>query len=226
VLVIVIALHVPLLMALRNLSAPLSADAAPATVVRVEFLLRPSTPVAPRPLEAALRVRRGRASPVTRPVSTAHSRRSTQSTLTATAPDHELPEAKGLIGDDGRIRVSPRIVDELDDLARQEAAAAALADRSFHRPRSRSSVMQDRPLVLDPQLTRFSENWKPSDMNPLEEACWKNRALAFVMAMLQSADCAAPGQKAPAPVPQMIVYGRDSAEEVLRKTEDWKRYRE
>ena len=63
-------------------------------------------------------------------------------------------------------------------------------------------------------------------MNPVEEACWRHKGLAFVLTMLGSRDCAAPGQKDPVPTPQMIVYGVDDADTILRKTEDWRRYNE
>ena len=37
----------------------------------------------------------------------------------------------------------------------------------------------------------------PADMNPVEEACWRNKGLAFVLTMLGSRDCANPGGKEP-----------------------------
>ncbi len=61
-------------------------------------------------------------------------------------------------------------------------------------------------------------------MNPIEEACWRTKGLAFVLAVLGSTDCAAPGRKTKVPPPALIVYGVDDGNEIMRKTAAWSRY--
>lgn len=227
VLAVVIALHVPLFLLVRDAMAPTwRVESAPRDTV-IEFLLRtPAVPM-PRAPDSALRVARSRSQTSTPAARTMTARFvAPAARRPVDASSAPVPTPQGVVGDDGRIRVSEKLVDYLDQLAAEEAARAAVERGSFHMPQGDSDLMRDHPPILDPQLTRFSKQWKPSDMNPLEEACWKNKALAFAMAMLQSVDCAAPGQKPPAPPPELIVYGRDGIDDVLRKTEDWDRFRE
>ena len=123
-----------------------------------------------------------------------------------------------MIGDDGRPRISPRLVEELD-----AARGAELAAR-FHHPEGDTWVLRERRSPLEYQTTRFAELWLPESMNPVEEACWRNRALAFVLSIVGSVDCANPGGPPPRPTPAMIYYGKDSVAEILRKNEEWARY--
>jgi hypothetical protein len=125
----------------------------------------------------------------------------------------------------GRLRVSRRLAEEMDAAAAAaDAAAEAEAASTFHVPRGDDWLMREPRKVLVYEPTVFDEAYMPDDMNPIEEACWRNRALQMVLASLGSIDCAAPGKEAPQPTPAMIVYGEDDADDILRKTEDWQRY--
>ena len=72
--------------------------------------------------------------------------------------------------------------------------------------------------------TMLSQAFVPDRMNPIEEACWRSKRLAFILTMLGSTDCAAPGEKARVPTPELIVYGVDDGDEILRKHAAWERY--
>lgn len=227
VLAVVVVLHLPLLLLVRDAMLPsLKIAIAPQQTV-IEFLLRPELVPMPQAPDSALRVTRSNATVASR-TRTMNARFVGQTAASRPRTDSEnavVPVPRGVVGDDGRVRVSGKMTEYLDRLAAEQAAQAAAERGSFHMPRGNSDLMRDRAPILDPQLTRFSKDWKPAGMNPLEEACWKNKALAFAMALLQSADCIAPGQKPPAPPPELIVYGRDDVGDVLRKTEDWAKFR-
>ena len=220
ILALVAALHVG---ALMWLAMERSARTTPrAAEVRVELqLIDPDTE---RPsVDPVLRIRPPpTASATARPSSirtTPTEPVATNASVPASPPAAiDLPHRSRLIGDDGRPRISPRLVEELD-----AARGAELAAR-FHHPEGDTWVLRERRSPLEYQTTRFAELWLPESMNPVEEACWRNRALAFVLSIVGSVDCANPGGPPPRPTPAMIYYGKDSVAEILRKNEEWARY--
>lgn len=208
VLALVVLLHVPLYFALRQMSAPaLRRDATP---LRVEFVLDPTqAPPLPRPPD----VRRSR-----RPTPRAASRAATVPPRAAiTVAEPEVPQTVRLFADDGSLRIPSTLA---DDIAEKEIEGPA----TFHIPAGDAWVLREPRSPIDYAETRFARAFLPEGMNPVEEACWRNKGFAFIMVMLGSRDCANPGGKDPAPTPSMIVYGVDDAEDILRKTEDWARY--
>lgn len=125
----------------------------------------------------------------------------------------------------GRLRVSRRLAEEMDAAsAAADAAAEAEAGSTFHVPRGDDWLMREPRKALAYEPTVFDEAYMPDDMNPIEEACWRHRALQMLLASLGSTDCAAPGKDPPRPAPAMIVYGEDDADDILRKSEDWQQY--
>jgi hypothetical protein len=220
-LVLVVALHV---VALQYLLVS-ERRARPAPVVaerRIELQLIEETTPSPRD-DAALRV--GRAAPVSaltpssavggaQQIAVVPRASAAVPPQTASVPPHR----PRLIDDNGRPRISSGLLEELD-----AARAAELAGR-FHMPEGDTWVLRERRLPIDHQPTRFAEIWLPDGMNPIEEACWRNRGLAFLLSMIGSTDCANPGGPTPRPTPAMIRYGEDSVAEILRKREDWARY--
>lgn len=134
------------------------------------------------------------------------------------APVSSLRDAQG------RLRVSRHLAAELDAAQAAADEAAARAARTFHVPRGDTWILREPRKVMVYEPTVFERAWMPEDMNPVEEACWRNRALAFVLVTLGSRDCADPGAPTPLPPPQMIVYGADDGDEILRKQDEWQRY--
>jgi hypothetical protein len=237
VLVIVVALHLPMLLAIRAAMwtrAGVPEDLQPPLVV--EFLLNADP--TPRD-EAALQIRRTSNEPVSAPKSSQQLPReptraqpprkivapTPPQPIIQPQPESQTPTDLRLYAADGSLRVSQHLAQELAD----EAAAVAAAQdtrQTYHLPEGDNWVMRMPESPIDPGTTIFSEVWKPTDMNPVEEACWRNKGLAFLLSMLGSEDCARPGQKSRRPTPAMIVYGVDDGDEILRKIEDWERYNE
>ncbi len=241
VLVIVVALHVPMLLVIRAAMWPranLSENVPPPMLV--EFLLNADP--TPRD-EAALQIRRTSKEQVSAPKSIPEStakpareppRAQPPRKVVAPAPPQPVvqpqtesptPTALRLYAADGSLRVSQHLA---QDLADEAAARAAAQDtrQTYHLPEGDNWVMRVPESPIDPGTTIFSEVWKPTDMNSVEEACWHNKGLAFLLTVLGSQDCARPGQKTPRPMPAMIIYGVDDGDEILRKIEDWERYNE
>jgi hypothetical protein len=221
ILALVVALHVVALQ--WWLIVERGARRAPAvTDVRVEMKLVdmeiPSSAVDPD-----LQVRRGDSASERAPASTVASESMAPAELsvrTEDAPRATLDplDRVRLVGDDGRPRISPRLLETLD--ASRDAARVA----RFHVPLGDTWVLRERRSPIDYAPTKFADAWLPEGMNPVEEACWRNRGLAFVLSMLGSTDCANPGGPTPRPTPEMIRYGEDSVADILRKREDWARY--
>jgi hypothetical protein len=124
-----------------------------------------------------------------------------------------------LFAADGSLRISSTLSDDI-------APKAVEGPNTFHLPAGDTWVLREPKAPIEYTDTRFAKAFLPAGMNPVEEACWRNKGFAFIMTMLGSRDCAAPGQKDPVPTPAMIVYGVDDADDILRKIEDWERYNE
>lgn len=219
VLSLVVLLHLPALFAIRAWMAPMPASPAPTQALRVEFVLNaeapppPPPPMAPRPVP--LPSDAAPSPPSVRGAPAANPRVETETRL------RDAPEERHvrLFADDGSLRLPANLA--------QEIAPRIEAPRDdYHLPAGDDWVLREpeSPIAYEP--TRFAEGYMPEDMNPVEEACWRNKALAFALASLGSTDCAAPGRKKPRPTPAMIVYGEDDGEDILRKTEAWERYNE
>jgi len=208
VLVFVVLMHLPALHAIRAWMAHVPASLAPTPALRVEFVLNPE-PAPPAPPPSMPRASSRAASPAANP----------RIDAPAELRDAPEPEHVRLFADDGTLRIP-------DSLAQDVAPKEVEAPDTYHLPRGDDWVLREPESPIAYEATRFAEGFMPEDMNPVEEACWRNKGLAFVLTALGSRDCAAPGQKDPRPTPAMIVYGEDSGEEILRKTEEWKRYNE
>jgi hypothetical protein len=216
----VVVLHLVVLVVLRITPRvpPRAAPRAERPMI-VEFLLQPSQ--ADRSAALAMpQLRHPRQRTRARQAGTPTAR---TDTTQAVEPVADVVPAFRLIGDDGRLRVSRHLAQELDAAADAERARGEAARGSFHMPAGDAWVMKEPRSPIDPGLTRFSDAWKPSDMNPIEEACWHHKGLALVMSIVGSVDCAEPGRTR-RPTPEMIVYGVDDGADILRKTADWKRY--
>jgi hypothetical protein len=223
VLAIVVVLHFPLLWWL--LAAPVAPRRAPdRSALIVEFLLQ-TRDATDAPSDPSLHVRRRRSesAPAPSPPPSRALRVVELPPATDLPPASLLERNTRLLGDDGRIRISQHLMDELDAQEAERAAQAARDARTYTIPLGDQRLLERRPPSIAVDETRFSRAWKPGDMNPIEEACWKNKGLALVMSVLGSMDCAYPGSK-PKPVPAMIHYGRDDGETILRKTKDWEDY--
>lgn len=227
VLLVVALLHLPVLWGLMHLApTPVDTERSVSRPLRVEWLLTPTPPD-----ETLLRVRRtpatANASPSTPPPAlppTAAASNRVDVPATTAPPTPDAAPAFRLVDPDGRLRVSSRLAEELDaELAAQQAQAERDAS-TFHAPVGDVWVMREPSTPIDKGLTVFSEAWMPTDMDPVVEACWRNAAVRFLLTTLGSVTCANPGGKLPAPTPEMIVYGQDSAREILRKTDEWREY--
>lgn len=205
VLMLVVALHVPALLALQGLLQPRTAVSQKPLVV--EFVLNQAAP--PPPPSPPHRRSRESAKPVTLAPAERKS-------LDSRAPAKDAAPVR-LFAADGSLRISPQ-------LAEQIAPVAAEPPNTFHLPAGDTWVLREPAAPLEFRDTIFGQAFVPEGMNPVEEACWRNKALAFVLATLGSQDCAAPGQKARVPPPDLIVYGVDDGKEILRKHAAWERY--
>jgi hypothetical protein len=129
------------------------------------------------------------------------------------------------MGEDGRLRVGRDLADRLDaEAAAQASAEAAAAGPSFQYPTGDSELLAERPPVIEPDPTIFSEDWVPDDMTAEEMACWNSRTLRVIAGILGNADCANAGGRRPRPPPEPIYYGEDSPEVVARKHREWEAY--
>lgn len=227
VLLLVVVLHLPLLWGLIHLGpTPRTSPRDVSRPLRVEWVLTPSPPD-----QALLRVRRtataaraieSSAAPDTLPAAAARPSIDRPDATAAAIPG-AVPAFR-LVDTDGRLRVSSRLAEELDA---ERAAQQAQAERdasTFHAPLGDVWVMREPSTPIDKGLTVFSEDWMPTDMDPVTEACWRNAAVRFLLVTMGSVTCANPGGKPPAPTPEMIVYGQDSGREILRKTDEWREY--
>ena len=133
--------------------------------------------------------------------------------------DEALREGVRLFATDGSLRIPSTLSEDI-------APKVVEGPNTFHIPAGDTWILREPKAPIEYVDTRFSQVFLPDGMNPVEEACWRNKGFAFIMSMLGSLDCAAPGQKDPRPEPRMIVYGVDDADDILRKTEDWARYNE
>ena len=221
ILVLVIALHVVALQWWLIVERGARRDSA-VTEVRVEMQLVDQEIPSPM-VDPDLQIRRGDSASERPPASPVDSTPIASSELSARTEDSpratlDPTDRVRLVGDDGRPRISSRLLEALD--ASRDAARVA----RFHVPEGDTWVLRERRLPIDYVPTRFADTWLPEGMNPVEEACWRNRGLAFVLSMLGSTDCANPGGPTPRPTPEMIRYGEDSVADILRKREDWARY--
>jgi hypothetical protein len=138
--------------------------------------------------------------------------------------DAPAPPDFSFVGDDGRLRVGRDLADRLDAEAAAQAAAADAANPGFRYPTGDSELLADRPPVLEPDPTIFSEDWVPDDMTAEEMACWNSRTLRVIAGILGNRDCANAGGRRPRPPPEPIYYGEDSPEVVARKHREWEAY--
>ncbi len=134
------------------------------------------------------------------------------------------PPDFSFMGEDGRLRVGSDLADRLDADAAARAAAEDAANPGFQYPTGDAHVLADRPPVMEPDPTIFSEDWVPDDMTAEEMACWNSRTLRVIAGILGNADCANPGGRRPRPQPEPIYYGEDSPEDVARKHREWEAY--
>jgi hypothetical protein len=238
VLLVVVALHVPALLALRGLSQPRIAT-RPDRPLIVEFVLNePAPPPSPphrRTRESPDRRSRAGGNPGAKPrqPATATPRdsrlRGNDEPLDSRLRENDEPlasrlranyEPVRLFAADGSLRISPGLADSV------AAKPPAEGRDTFHIPAGDTWVLREPAAPIEFRDTMFSQVFLPEGMNPIEEACWRHKGLAFFMTMLGSQDCAAPGQKSRVPPPALIVYGVDDGAEIRRKTEAWARYDE
>lgn len=138
--------------------------------------------------------------------------------------DAPAPPDFSFMGEDGRLRVGRDLADRLDAEAAAQAAAEEAANPGFRYPAGDAHVLAERPPVLEPDPTIFSEDWVPDDMTAEEMACWNSRTLRVIAGILGNADCANAGGRRPRPQPEPIRYGEDSPEDVARKHREWEEY--
>ena len=213
VLAMVVLLHIPVLFAIRDWLAPHFAPRAAPRPMVVEFVLNqaPPPPSVRRPrasAEPAAAATKPQLPAIRKPIDT----RPPQATATPV-------ENVRLFADDGSLRIPSTLSEDI-------AEKVVEGPSTFHIPAGDTWVLREPKAPLEYAQTSFARAFMPEDMNPVEEACWRNKGFAFIMTMLGSRDCANPGGKDPRPVPSMIVYGVDDADDILRKTEDWERYNE
>ena len=212
VLLLVVALHVPALLALRGLLQP-RGDARPDRALVVEFVsIERAAPPPPSPRRRS----RYRGNPAT-------------SVARRTPPQEPTSLESRVRGNDEPVRLfsadgSLRIPSGLSESVAEKPAPEA--SNSFHIPVGDTWILREPAAPIEFRDTIFAQAYLPDDMNPIEEACWRNKGLAFVLAVLGSTDCAAPGQKTKVPPPALIVYGVDDGDEIMRKTDAWSRYNE
>lgn len=222
ILALVVVLHVPLLLAVGDRLAP-RAGAPGSPGLRVEFVLNEERAVPPpMPQRRALsRPRRVRAATLPRehPVDATHTAGPSASFDPGAHAAEAIAPESSLLTADGALRISSTLADDI-------AQKPTEGPNTFHIPRGDAWVLREPRPPIQFQATRFADAFLPEGMNPVEEACWRNRGFAFLMTMLGSRDCADPGGKDPRPMPAMIVYGVDRGEDILRKTEEWRRYRQ
>ena len=205
VLAAVILLHVPLFFALQSWTTTQRGSSAPLVV---EFVLN-ADPVAALPMPR----RKAPAASAPAPAPAARARTAVTPRATATPP---VPAAR-LFSADGSIRIPSTLADDI-------APKVVEGPNTFHIPVGDTWVLREPKAPIEFTDTRFAQAYLPGGMNPVEEACWRNKGFAFVMMVLGSRDCANPGGKDPRPTPQMIVYGVDDYDDIVRKTGDWQRY--
>jgi hypothetical protein len=211
VLMLVVALHVPALMALRGWLQPRAAGQDKPLVV--EFVLNEAAP--PPPPSPPHRRSRESGNPATSVVREALTQEP-ESLHSRFRGNDESPVR--LFSDDGSLRISPSLAEQI------APPPAAEASNTFHIPAGDTWVLREPAAPVEFRDTIFAQAFVPDDMNPIEEACWRNKGLAFILTMLGSSDCAAPGEKARVPPPDLIVYGVDDGKEILRKHAAWERY--
>ena len=215
VLLLVVALHVPAWLALRGLLQPRAVATDRALVV--EFVLNEARPPRPRPPSPPRNRTRESAKPrSSRPI--ARPTPAPPSPASVAVPVEAAPVR--LFSADGSLRIPSGMAEAVAEKPAPEPA------NSFHIPTGDTWVLREPVAPIEFRDTVFAQAYLPDDMNPIEEACWRNKGLAFVLAMLGSTDCAAPGQKAKVPPPALIVYGVDDGDEIMRKTDAWSRYNE
>jgi hypothetical protein len=215
VLLVVVLLHLPLLFAIRDWMAPRFVRGEAQREMVVEFILN-DTPVAPPPL-----VPRSRADAKAAASLPKSPHRTPPKPLDAHPPeddDTSLDDVR-LFSDDGSLRIPPTLSEDI-------APKVVEGPSTFHIPAGDTWVLRESELPIEYTETRFAHAFLPADMNPVEEACWRSKGFAYLMTLLGSRDCAAPGRKDAVPMPAMIVYGVDDADDILRKSEDWERYNE